>query len=250
MKTPNLKALGIISTFGLFLGGVYAETMVLTFQEGTSGYSGTVDADMYEENPMFSNGGNDEYHVGVTGPLTGFPQGARRRTAIRFDLSSIPAGAEVTGVTLELTISKASAGGSPTTSQSLHPISKEWGEGTVNSSESGGPGNTGDMTWSSNKLNSETWTNPGGDYGPADATVVVGTSGIARWSSPAMAATVNGWLSSSSTNHGWMLVGDESGTVRTGRAFWSSESILSVNRPKLIVEIEIPTSEVRGWYLY
>ncbi len=250
MKKPSLKALGIISTFGLFLGGVYAETMVLTFQEGASGYSGNTDADMYEENPSFSNGGNDEYHVGVTGPLAGFPQGARRRTAVRFDLSSIPAEAMVTAVTLELTISKASAGGPNTASVSLHPISKEWGEGTVNSSESGGLGNPGDMTWSSNKLNSEAWNNPGGDFGPADATGVVGKSGIARWSSSAMETTVNGWLSTPSTNHGWMLVGDESGIVRTGRAFWSSESILSVNRPKLIVEIEIPASEVLGWYLY
>lgn len=224
--------------------------MVLTFQQGVSDYTGNTDATMYEESPTFSNGGNDEYQVGVTGPLTGFPQGAKRRAAIRFDLTSVPAGGIVTGVTLELIVPGASSGGPSTANHSVHPALKEWGEGTVNTTNQGGPGNPGDMTWSSNKLGSEVWTHAGGDFGPASATVAVGGSGKVAWSGAAMVETVNQWLSDPASNFGWMLVGDESGTLRTGRRFRSSETTLATNRPKLLVKVEVQNSEVLGWSLY
>jgi hypothetical protein len=253
MKRFIPKTLELVSLFLLLMGSAQGETMVLTFQEGTSGYVGNTDATMYEENPTFSNGANDEYQVGVTGPLTGFPQGARRRAAIRFDLTSIPAGGIVTGVTLELILSGASSGGPSTVNNTVHPLLKEWGEGTVNTPSQGGPGNPGDMTWSSNKLGSELWTNPGGDAGWGLTVEEVGNSGKVAWSSGPgeyMVVMVNQWLSDPASNFGLLLVGDERATLRTGRRYHSSEATLAANRPKLLIKVEVQNSGVQGWSLY
>ncbi|MCG3195785.1 MAG: hypothetical protein GHCLOJNM_00253 [bacterium] len=228
----------------------YSQVSVVTLQQGSNGYTGSDDAGLYEEEPNFSNGGFPEFHVGRTGDnAPAPPTGALRRAAIRFDLTGIPAGAIVLDVTLRLTVSGSPPTGPDDVPASLHPILKDWGEGSVSGGNRGAAAAPGDATWTSNKHGQETWTAPGGDFGAASATTLVGRSGSPRWSSAAMGADVQGWLDNSATNFGWMVVGDESGTLRTARTFTSSEGGASA-RPVLEVKVQESVSSVEHWFLY
>ena len=229
----------------------WGQTTLVILQNGLSGYTGTGDASIYEENDTFSNGGFNGIFVGRAGdnlPLP--PQGAIRRGAIRFDLSSIPAGSMVLAVTLTLEIGGAPATGPAQTSQSLHPLLKDWNEGSVSAGSRGGASNPGDMTWRSNKAGQEDWVTPGGDFGPASAAATVGQSGKVGWASVPMAADVQAWIDNPSANFGWMLVGDESGTLRTARRFNSSEDLSSSRRPALSILLDQPSMNVESWDLY
>ena len=173
--------------------------------------------------------------VGATGLNT------IRRALMAFDiLGSVPAGSTITKVTLTLNMSKASGGGADR-DVSLHSVLASWGEGTSIATKPnegiGGPSTTNDATWIHRFFDTEFWDNAGGDFTPtASAMTTVGIIGQYNWGSTAQMVTdVQEWLDNSSTNFGWLLMGEEVDVSSTKR-FDSKDHLTEGNRPALCVE--------------
>ena len=180
-----------------------------------------------------SNGKGEHFFTGVGSQDPPFA----RRSVLAFDLTSIPPGADIIDVTLELNMSKTRAGNTPV---SLHNLNKDWGESGSKANQGEGQGAvaiTGDATWLYNKLYTETWASTGGDFtAVASASTVVGALGKYSWSSAQMTADVQNWLDNPSTNFGWLLKGEENVELTSAKVFDSRENLTASNQPKLIVE--------------
>jgi hypothetical protein len=175
-----------------------------------------------------SNGAGPALFSGVTS------QGRIRRALLWFDLAGrLPAGARIDSVTLGLHVSNA-PNGIPR-EFSLHPVRREWGEGTsFSTGGTGAPATANDATWTHAFHPADSWSSPGGDFEPGvSASALVMDVGGYTWSSPQLAADVRSWLGDTRTNHGWLLQGDEAGPG-TARRFDSREGLPST-RPVLTI---------------
>jgi len=165
--------------------------------------------------------------------------GSIRRAAIRFDLSSVPAGAIVTGVTMRLSMSRSVSTGEETT---LHTITQNWGQAGSNAGMggAGAPAQPGDATWLHAAFNTTLWANAGGDFAAApSASTIVGGNGFYSWSSASMAADVQSWLNGSG-NFGWMILGNEA-DVQSAKRFDTRENADASVRPVLTITYIIPS---------
>jgi hypothetical protein len=161
------------------------------------------------------------------------------RGLVAFDIAaSIPAGASITGVSLELLITNSND--SQARDYSLHAVTQDWGEGdTVANGGNGAPTMPGDATWVHTFYDSSFWNTPGGDFeATASATSAVSevAGSTAVWDSAGLVSDVQGWLDTPGSNFGWLLMGDEVND-RTARGFGSRESVTSVG-PMLTVTFE------------
>jgi hypothetical protein len=122
------------------------------------------------------------------------------RAVVKFDLSSIPSGATVTGVTLHLTVTGASSKGS-TRSVGVYSLTRDWVESQV--------------TWTRAQTGTN-WTTLGGDY-TATALATTSVTGLAQysWTSASLITAVQGWVTTPANNYG-LLLGNGS-TTSTGR---------------------------------
>lgn len=165
---------------------------------------------------------------------TGQPQGSVRRALVAFDVAgALPGGARITAAALRLEI-----GGNPEPALlSLHRVLSAWGEGPSSASGGGGaPAEPGDATWIHTVFDTRFWLQPGGDFDPvASARAEVADAGGYRWeTTSALLADVQSWLDAPGTNHGWILIGDES-AASTAKRIHSRESPESAARPRLEV---------------
>lgn len=198
----------------------------------------TLDTSLYQESGTVSNGKGSHLFAGRTA------NGAApaRRALLAFDLSGVPAGATITGAALTLNMNRTVAG---PFAVRLHRVTASWGEGTSDAGSQEGTGaaaTAGDATWTQRVVPGTGWANPGGDFEPsASATVSVGGNGKYTWSGPGLVADVQAWVNGTAPNHGWILVGDESGST-TAKRFDSRESPSPANRPALVVSWSVGTS--------
>ncbi|MBX7246499.1 MAG: DNRLRE domain-containing protein [Candidatus Sumerlaeaceae bacterium] len=230
----------VVSMLALVSQSIFAATLVL--EEGVSGYTGTADATLYENRPSNSNGAGAHFFAGVT------KDASPRRALLRFDLAAIPAGSTVSSASLILTVDQSR----PSTDlYTLHAALAAWNEGSVDAGEPGGLGAaaaTGDATWSHRQFGFTTWSSLGGDYGTTSAQTFFSTAGTSStFSSIAMVATVQNWVSNPLSNFGWIILGDES-TAWNAHRFVSSEGTIG-QRPRLIV-IYTPPARIRDWDCY
>ncbi len=145
------------------------------------------------------------------------PDALARRSLLQFDLSALPAQATIVGASLALVLEAKGpmADGGPLP-VSLHRVGGAWSEGTsTGSGASGAAAAAGDATWFHSEYAQTSWNVPGGDFAHApSAVVLVGGEtprlGSVRIEDPAMVGDLRLWQSSPDTNHGWILVGDES----------------------------------------
>ena len=177
-----------------------------------------------------SNGAGDYLFAGQTN------QSAIRRGVLAFDLTDkLPAGATIVSATLQLHLSKTSAG---STTVSVHRVLANWGEGSSNANSNEGSGvtaTTGDATWLHTLFNTTLWQTPGGDFTPtASATAAVAGVATYQWRAPALLADLQGWQANPATNFGWLIMGDES-TSGTAKRFDSRENPIAANRPQLTI---------------
>jgi hypothetical protein len=161
--------------------------------------------------------------------------GVVRRALLRFDLSLLPPGASVLEARLEAFMIRLREPQSIT----LHRITSAWGEGASNGGDAGvgAPAAAGDCTWSHRVWPSEPWVARGGDYVPsASASVsVAGWPAPVVWSStPALVTDVQGWIDAPASNHGWMMIGRETGAQNASR-LGSRNSTEPSARPRLRV---------------
>jgi hypothetical protein len=193
---------------------------------------------------QLSNGAGQEMFVGDIG----HPTNNIRRALVKFDVSSIPAGATITGATLTLNLSKEAAG---VTSElvTAHRVLADWGEGTSNAG-AGGPGTgegdgiqatTGDATWLFSFYNTTSWQTAGGDFvnGGSASTTVSTTLGSYQWSGVGMVGDVQSWLDHPGTSFGWVMTGLESG-LKTALQFDSRNNTNPNVQPTLTVDFDPP----------
>jgi hypothetical protein len=197
------------------------------------------DTTLYESSTgSLANGAGDYFFAGRT--LQG--SGSVRRALIEFDIQSfLPAGAVVNSVTLTLHMSNSRA---DETGISLFRLTREWTEGTTAVPGNGGAGASpvlgNDATWLHAASPDMFWSGPGaaGDFiGTASASALVGgPSDFYSWTG--MVDDVQTWLGNDGTNHGWIIIGDESQTGTAVR-FESRTSPLDDNRPLLTVDYTV-----------
>jgi len=171
--------------------------------------------------------------------------GSIRRAAIVFDVAAhLPPGARVSSVRLTLAFSPSNSDPAPL---SLHRILAPWTEGPA--SAAGGSGalaGPGDVTWLHASYPAVLWSTPGGDFATAaSAALPVAGPGLYTWGSTSeLAADVQGWLDDPDSNHGWLLVGDE--TARsTAKRFDARESADLAMRPALVISFGPPATSCR-----
>ena len=162
--------------------------------------------------------------------------GGIRRAAIAFDVASqIPPGSEITGVTLQLHLSKSIAGEHPS---ELRAITQDWGEGTSNAGASndgnGAVSRPGDATWVHASSPDRRWNTPGGDFSPAADATASAVADITFATSAALVARVQSWLNDPAANFGWMVLGNEADATTAKR--YASREGSEARRPKLTVE--------------
>jgi uncharacterized repeat protein (TIGR01451 family) len=182
---------------------------------------------------QLSNGAGQHFFVGKTSP-----PGTNKvlRGAIKFDLTSVPAGSTVTSATLKLHLSKTSSGPQGI---ALHRATMDWGEGTSQAAGEEGAGANAtdrDVTWFYTFFNTGTWNTPGGDFvATGSATTSVDQVGMYQWTGAGLTADVQQWVNNRGTNFGWILTGNEAAGPSSKR-FDTKENMVPGNRPVLTVE--------------
>ena len=225
---------------------LHAATVVLNPARDNTIYDGSVAAGTLQNNSC--GAGVDLF----AGNNSRYPPKARR-ALLEFDIAgNIPPGAVINAVTLSVTLNL-TPDTQPAT-MTLHPLTRDWGEGTVDcigggvgggGGGGGAPANVGDATWLSAEHLLTSWTTAGADFGPASASTLATdqTGQPITWdsaSSPGMITDVQNWLGDSGSNYGWAVLGDEARS-KTARRFGSRESITP---PVLIVDFTPTRSEV------
>jgi hypothetical protein len=231
-----MTALAVRASLAIFLTSgasvVRADTLLLTpIRDNT----------LIEDNTTYSNG---------LGPLFigQIASSSPRRALLKFDLSAIPANAQVTSATLRIFIDR-NAIGSGNDTTALHRVLADWGEGT--SDVTGGSGtlaSAGDATWTHRFFGTPggsgpTWAAPGGDFvGAASGTLAILSTGSYTFASqPGMVADVQAWVGNPTLNHGWIIVGPEDERSQTARRIRSRETPATADRPTLTIEYTTTT---------
>ncbi len=183
-----------------------------------------------------TNGAGDRLIAGRTN------SGQLRRGLISFDIAgSIPAGATILQVELDMRIVHIGVGSSQSHNFAMHRLTRDWGEGSTVAAGGqgiGGPAFPGDATWCDAQFGSTPWTTPGGDYVATPTTTP--RVGPIQWQSYTFPSTqqfvadVQEFLDGTTPNYGWIIIGNES-LNRSTRAFGSREHDNQINRPFLLV---------------
>jgi hypothetical protein len=199
---------------------VHADVLTLAADKDTSIFQGSVNNSL---------GGGPAIFVGTNSLSTA------QRAFISFDLSSIPAGATISAVSLTLTLGQVPGGSPGTATIGLFAATRSWGEGTVGSISAGisGTGNgfaadAGDATWNAAVYPGTLWTTAGGDHAAtASAPLFLGNKTVNNpftWlSTPQLVADVQGWLTAPGTNFGWELINANESAASTQYGFYSRE---------------------------
>jgi hypothetical protein len=148
-----------------------------------------------------------------------------RRALLKFDLVGILANVQIQSVKLTLATYLSANNTFAPHNFTIHKVLSNWGEGTSIGNGSGAPATTNDATWQNSFYPSSNWTTGGGDFVSAPSATAVGIKDeLIIWSSPQMLNDVNAWLSSPSTNYGWMIRGEES-VLGSAKGFVSREGL-------------------------
>ena len=212
--------------------------MVSGLSAATISLTAVADTSLYEVSPDFNLGGTTMVS-GTNHKIS------RSRALFRFDLSSLPADAVVTGVEVLLYCSRQpdpdQHTGPVSSDFSLHRMLVSWGEGG-GANATGSVAMAGDATWNERHYLGTSWGTPGGsggiDYaGNASATTSVGNVGLYGWgSSTELIGDVQTWLADPSSNFGFMLMSGSESSPGSGRRFASTEQSNALNpAPQLIV---------------
>lgn len=231
--TPNLS--GTASTFA-------------TITESASSRQVTLTA--IQDNSIFSES-DSSYGAGQCLQL-GRPGLSRpnlvRRALVQFDLSSIPPGSRIVGARLNLF---RLAQGGPGTVVTIHRIQESWGEGNSGVGEDCTPppkqfGNApteSSSTWNYRFYGSRlAWATRGGTFESAfsDSELVSPFATTVGLTSSGITTDVAGWVQDPSSNHGWMVRGDEV-NLGTGIRFASRQDPLPEHQPTLTVFFTVAT---------
>ena len=197
-----------------------------------------IDNTLYEDpSGSISNGAGEYIFSAMNADLE------KRRALLSFDIAAaIPEGALVTDATLTL---RKTPGGGIAHDATLHRVLEAWGEGTSDAPGDeldGTAATAGDATWLHRFYPTEFWSTPGGDYDAvASATAFIAAfEAFYSWSGSGMVADLQSWADDAGTNHGWILLGKETGTTITEKRWTSREGDNLSYRPKLEITYSVP----------
>jgi hypothetical protein len=161
-------------------------------------------------------------------------QGGAARGLLRFDLSSVPAGATINSVTLTLNCTRSPSGGVSSLFD-LHRVLEAWGEGNNDSGGRGTLADANEATWNNRLAPGTPWTTAGGTFSATvSASRSVSGAGAYTFSSTAgLVSDVQTWVNNSSGNFGWELISESEGTPTTIRRFGSRTD--AVSAPSLLI---------------
>lgn len=230
----------------LILAGLLTATAEPALSQIQIKLTPTRDNTLFEETPtQNSNGSGNALFAGRIN------QGPLRRALLAFDdLPSLLPGVKIVAVELALHVSRSR---SPEAVFNIHRVTSSWGEGASNAAEPGGIGTaaqTQDATWQYRFFEAESWATAGGDYEPvpSSSTAVGGVFTYVFPSTPALVSDVERWLADPSTNHGWLLRGDETEGMTSARRFNSRESAEVTFKPELNITIDLSQAALSGLY--
>ncbi len=159
------------------------------------------------------------------------------RILIRFDLSDIPDGAEVTAATLELHQERF-GGDPPGHTVDAYRMTRSWVEGTGTTQ---GESNRLGASWEEAAAGTS-WATPGGDY---DSTTDFGhgangtvartdlTTASNSWESWDVTRVVDGWVDGTHANHGLILISTDG--QYSEHYFYSADDATAATRPRMTV---------------
>jgi spore coat protein A len=229
------------------VGGVLCFALVQSGLADVVNIGPSKDNTLYEYIAADGDKSNGQGHSIFAGDTNDNPA-RKRRAVIAFDVNAvIPSGSVVNSATLTMYMSRTKPG---TTTDTIHRLLEDWGEGDSNAGSGGAadtmggggaPAQTGDATWRHRFYPSTFWSVTGGVFSAtaSASTVVADTVGFYSWSSAGLAADVQLWVDNSSTNFGWLVKGDETAR-RTADRFESRESTDVGFRPVLAVDFTPP----------
>lgn len=210
------------------------------------------DTSLYDTAPLNNLGGVQSIAVGMTARDETF------RGLLKFDpMASIPAGATITGASLEFATVRAPGGAAPA-EFSLHRMLVSWGEGNKGAGGVTGTGELateGEACWSFRFHPGVGWAAPGGTGGldfveapAATASQSQASAPVVFNASPQLAADVQRWLDNPGTNFGWVIKEHAELVAFTARRLGSREH--PTDPPRLRIEFSTPFRvgrvEVRG----
>jgi len=200
--------------------GANADTTIFAEQSGSTAYDG------------ISDGSGPSLWTSV------IAAGVTRRALVHFDLSAVPPGSRIVSVQLQLFEIRAR----DEHAVRLHRVLAAWGEAGSNGGEAGvgAPAQAGDATWSHRVWPQQLWAQRGGDFAATPSSTLSVGFGPASYvwpTTPQLVADVQGWLAQPSTNHGWIVIGDDQG-LQNAKRFASRNGGSADGHPTLIVTFE------------
>jgi hypothetical protein len=199
------------------------------------------DTTLIETAPNNNLGGQPFANSGTTQNFT------KNRALFRFDVSSIPTGAQVSSVSLAFEVTRQPVDGYAPADFGLHRLLVSWGEGVQTTANPGSPGQgapaaPGEATWLARFAQTgPNWAAPGGLAGTDFVATSSGGQSVYSvanspyfFTSAQLAADVQSWLDNPGMNHGWMLLANDEGPNFTARRFGSRED--GINAPQLVVQ--------------
>jgi hypothetical protein len=169
-----------------------------------------------------------------------------RRALIRFNLAGqIPTNATIQSVSLTMKVVAIPATTPASSTFALHRLLVDWGEG-AGTGTSGSPARNGEATWRGRFYPQTLWNASGAaavtDFSTAvSGSVFIGSVGSYTFSStPQMVDDVQGWLTNSQSNFGWLLLSQSERTSFSVRRFAAREDVL--NAPSLKIQYTTVTS--------
>jgi hypothetical protein len=225
---------------------IFFLSLVLTIYNSAEAQSVTVNIQSQRDNTLYedpsgalSNGSGYYFFAGRSSQLSN----SNRRGLLRFNLGpAIPSNAVIFDAELVLFMSRSTFG--PTVVE-LHKVTSNWGEGTSDAlgEEGGGATSTsGDATWIHTFYDTASWISPGGDFEAViSSSTIVDSIGFYTFpGTPELIADVKSWFEDSSSNFGWLFIGDED-SAGSSKRFDAKESPIESNRPVLKVTYAIPS---------
>jgi hypothetical protein len=210
----------------LFSTGLFTLLFFNTNAQITIPLTPTQDNSIYSESN--NSNGQGKLYAGRT------CTGDLRRALMQYDFSAIPPGSIITNVTLSLNVDSVSPSAPPSSVFTLHKVNSAWGEGMSSGLGQGAPAIAPDATWTDAMFGTAPWIAPGGDFitTPSASQTLTNTLGNYTWSGAGLINDVQAWVDNTTTNNGWILIGDESVNC-TSRRFGSNNQGIT---PSLIVE--------------
>ncbi len=209
------------------LGGARWYNHTLTLQpDATAGVDSSIESDVIDY-------GSSLLSTIVSGGTATAPH--KYRGLLKFDLSSIPAGAKITSAVVSLYFE--SEADTTDRTVGMHRALTQWYEGEATGVPAAG---VDASVWAfRNYKGSVAWAGEAGGGAGSDYVAAATDSKVCDSPSKALdynvTADVQAFADGTATNYGWWLINTEESTQNSRKRFTSSDGATATNRPKIVV---------------